>query len=176
MNRLTTDRLILSPITEIDFSDIHEMYCFYEVAKYNTIGIPKDLLETSIMLAKVMANPDKKVWMIRGKNTGVYIGEIGMTLSSAKYAKGEIYYNLHPNLWGQGFGSEALKAIVCYGFETLNLHRIEAGVAVENAKSVSVLEKARMRREGTCRKILPLEAGWMDNYMYAILNTDARDY
>ena len=46
------------------------------------------------------------------------------------------YYNLHPNFWGQGFGSEALKAIVCYGFEALNLHRIEAGVAVENAKSV----------------------------------------
>jgi len=143
---------------------------------YNTIGIPKDLSETTSMLEKVLANPNKKVWVVRGKNTGAYIGEIGLNLSSLKYAKGEIHYSLHPGCWGQGFASETVKFIINYCFEELKLHRIEAGVAVENVKSVSVLEKARMRREGTCRKILPLQTGWMDNYMYAILDTDARDY
>jgi RimJ/RimL family protein N-acetyltransferase len=176
MTALISDRLVLSPLAEIDFSDIHEMNCFPEVAMYNTIGIPKDLSVTTEMLETVMSNKDKMVWVIRGKNTGTYIGEIGMNLSSPKYAKGEIHYSLLPKYWGQGFASESVKAVIVYGFETLKLHRIEAGVAVENAKSVSLLEKARMRREGICRKILPLQTGWMDNYMYAILDTDARDY
>ena len=176
MSVLTSDRLVLTPLTETDFADIHTMNCFPEVAQFNTIGIPADLSITAAMLQEVITNPDKLVWVIRGKNTGVYVGEIGLNLSSQKYAKGEIHYSLHPDYWGQCYASETVQAIINYCFENLSLHRIEAGVAVENAKSVNVLEKARMRREGTCRKILPLQTGWMDNYMYAILDTDARDY
>lgn len=176
MTVINSDRLVLTPLTENDFSDIHLMNCFPEVAQYNTIGIPAALSVTSAMLQKVMADPTKNVWVMRGKNTGVYVGEVGLNLSASKYAKGEIHYSLLPEHWGKGYASETVQAIINYGFETLKLHRIEAGVAVENTKSVNLLEKARMRREGICRKILPLQTGWMDNYMYAILDTDARDY
>lgn len=60
------------------------------------------------------------------------------------------------------------------GFETLQLHRIEAGCAVGNIGSMTVLEKVGMFREAHTRKLLPLKSGWSDNYRYAILSTDLR--
>ena len=56
----------------------------------------------------------------------------------------------------------------------MKLYRIEAGCAVENIGSISVLEKFGMIREAHTRKLLPLKTGWSDNYRYAILSTDKR--
>ena len=54
-------------------------------------------------------------------------------------------------------------------FNRFLLHRIEAGVAVQNEKSIRVLEKLGMKREGRHREILPLISGWSDNFSYALL-------
>jgi RimJ/RimL family protein N-acetyltransferase len=61
-----------------------------------------------------------------------------------------------------------------FGFESLHLHRIEAGTATENINSIRVLEKIGMTREGRRRKILPIRGEWYDNYHYAILEDDPR--
>ena len=61
-----------------------------------------------------------------------------------------------------------------FGFEDLKLHRIEAGCAVDNIGSFTVLKKVGMLREAHTRQLLPLKSGWSDNYGYAILSTDER--
>jgi RimJ/RimL family protein N-acetyltransferase len=63
-----------------------------------------------------------------------------------------------------------------FGFNELLLHRIEAGVATENSASIKVLEKIRMQREGLRRKILPIRGEWKDNFHYAILDEDFKEY
>lgn len=62
-----------------------------------------------------------------------------------------------------------------YGFNVLQLHRIEAGCAVANIGSAKVMEKVGMKQEGRKRKILPLQTGWSDSFEYAILETDVRN-
>lgn len=81
---------------------------------------------------------------------------------------------MHPDYWNKGFGTETLHEILNFGFEKLQLHRIEAGCAVDNIASIKVLEKVGMNREGRKRQVLPLKSGWSDNYEYAILSTDLR--
>lgn len=174
--KLETDRLLLLPLTEGDFLNIHEMNAFNQVAQYNTIGIPKDISVTTALLEEVLRNESALAWCIRTKESNAFVGEIGINLSSERYRKGEIHYNLHPDFWGNGFATEAVKAIINYGFSSLRLHRIEAGVATANTRSISLLERVGMTREGVCRKILPLVSGWSDNYMYAILEEDSREY
>jgi ribosomal-protein-alanine N-acetyltransferase len=56
------------------------------------------------------------------------------------------------------------------------LHKVEAGVATENIRSINVLEKSGMIQEGLRRKILPIRGAWIDNYHYAIVEDDPRDY
>jgi RimJ/RimL family protein N-acetyltransferase len=67
-----------------------------------------------------------------------------------------------------------LVAIIDFSFNMLNLHRIQAGCAVDNIGSIKVLEKVGMIREGRGRQILPLKSGWSDNFEYSILETDKR--
>jgi RimJ/RimL family protein N-acetyltransferase len=81
---------------------------------------------------------------------------------------------LHSAYWGKGFGTESLNTILDFGFKELNLHRIEAGCAVDNIASIKVLEKVGMIREGRKRQVLPLKSGWSDNFEYAIVETDKR--
>ncbi len=173
---LTTPRLELNPLRASDFKEIHEMNSFSQVARYNTLGVPEHISDTTKHLEKVMQDALALVWVIRELGTGKFIGEIGSNLSSEKYRKGEIYYNLHPDSWGFGYATEAVKTVINYGFSDLNLHRLEAGVAIENTRSIGLLERLGMTREGLCRKILPLQSGWTDNYIYALLQEDPRDY
>jgi len=56
------------------------------------------------------------------------------------------------------------------------LHKVEAGVATGNVKSIRVLEKVGMTREGLRRKILPIRGEWIDHYHYAIVESDKRNY
>ena len=66
------------------------------------------------------------------------------------------------------------KALIKSGFEDLNLHKVEAGVATGNLASIRVLEKSGMTREGLRRRILPIRGKWFDNYHYAIVEDDPR--
>ena len=58
----------------------------------------------------------------------------------------------------------------------LNYTLLGAGVATENIQSIRVLEKSGMTREGLRRKVLPIRGEWVDNYEYAIVEDDPRDF
>jgi RimJ/RimL family protein N-acetyltransferase len=177
---LNTSRLKLIEISEVNIPEIHKLNSFPEVARFNTIGIPESMDVTTSLLHDVINHSfleDRKLygWAIRLKDTNEFIGETGMQLSAARYKRAEIYYNFIPQHWFNGYATEAVEAVIGFGFKSLKLHRIEAGVAVENIGSIRVLEKAGMQREGRKRKILPLADGWSDNFGYAILREDVKD-
>ena len=104
------------------------------------------------------------------KNT--FLGEAGLVLAPKRFKKAEISYSLLPEHWNKGLGTEVAATLLKNCFQQLDLHRVEAGVAVKNFASIRVLEKVGMRREGTHVKILPLSTGWSDNYSYALLKEE----
>jgi len=178
---IITERLILKEICWDDLEDIHRLHSVPEVDEYNTLGIPEDIEETRELMhkdmeAKTVDPQPRYTWMIRIKHSLDFIGLACMTLSNDKYRLGEIYYKLLPEYWGRGYATEVTKKLIVVGFEKFNLHIIEAGVATENVKSIRVLEKAGMTREGLRRKILPIRGEWKDNFHYAIVEDDLRDY
>jgi ribosomal-protein-alanine N-acetyltransferase len=137
---LHTPRLLIAPLTKADCKDIHYKNCFPEVAEFNTIGIPKSIEVTEKFLQPLfepqqVEQGQQLGWSIRLKENNTFIGELGMRLTTPKYNKGEIHYSLIPTFWNKGYATEAVLAILKHGFETLNLHRIEAGVATQNLNS-----------------------------------------
>jgi RimJ/RimL family protein N-acetyltransferase len=111
-------------------------------------------------------------WTVREINRGEFIGLAGLVISADRFKMAEIYFKLLPKFWGNGFATELATRIFKFGFDKLDLHRIEAGVATENTKSIRVLEKLGMTREGIRRKILPIRGVGKDNYHYAILDDE----
>lgn len=176
---IESDRLNIMPLKISDCEDVHYKNSHPEVAEFNTIGIPKNIEATQRLLQPLFKpqNPDKEQvlgWSIRLKTDNTFIGELGMRVSSPKYNKAEIHYSLTPKYWNKGYANEAVKALIQYGLEVLNLHRIEAGVAIKNERSIKLLEKVGMVREGHHKKILPINGKWMDNYSYAIVKDNNR--
>lgn len=178
---LKSKRLILKEVTPNDIENIHRLYSFPEIDEYNTLGIPKNIEETeeivrSMMEAQKAETRKSYSWKIVKKDSGEFIGMAGMTLSANRFRLGEISYELLPSQWRQGYATEVAKLLIKSGFDDFNLHKVEAGVATENIHSIRVLEKAGMMREGLRRKILPIRGEWKDNYLYAIVEDDPRDY
>ncbi len=171
---VVTSSLKLNPLTEGDMTDVHILNSHEKVARFNTIGIPSDLNATLEFHKPMIDNPDYIGWSIRLKDDNTFIGIMGLRLAPARFRSGEVHYSVIPKYWGRGFATEAVKAIVDLAFNTLNLHRIEAGCAVENCASIRVLEKTGFVKEGRKRKVLPLQNGWSDNYEYAILKEDLK--
>lgn len=174
-----TQRLILQEITWEDLEDIHWLHSFPEVDEFNTLGIPENLEATRKVIQSTIndqqAEKRKEIqWSIRLREEMTFIGLAGMRISEERFRMAEIFYKLAPPFWGQGYGTEVARALVDFGFDTLKLHRIEAGTATQNIKSIRVLEKVGMQKEGIRRKILPIRGLWYDNYQYAILDDDER--
>ena len=178
--KITTERLILSEITPSDVLDIYKKNCFPEVAQFNTIGIPTDIEVTRKLLQPFLDDQSKSPrtkysWAIRLKDNNIFIGEFGMFLAPPRYKACEIFYSVLPSYWGNGYATEAALGVVDFAFQSLGMHRIEAGCATSNLASIRTLEKIGMQREGEKRLTLPLATGWSDNYEYAILEPSCRE-
>jgi len=177
--KLETERLLLEEITRDDLELIHKLHSIPEVDEFNTLGLPTSMEDTRKLMevdlrARMKYPRATYTWKIQLKEDGSFMGLAGLILSNDKFRLGEIYYKLHPGFWGMGYATELAKKLISAGFEHFGLHKVEAGVAVGNERSIRVLEKAGMHREGRRRKILPIRGEWIDNYHYAIVEDDPR--
>jgi [ribosomal protein S5]-alanine N-acetyltransferase len=173
--------LALIEISWNDMEAIHNLHSFPEVDEFNTIGIPNSVEETKEVIRPFIEgqheDPQKCfMWKIMLKEPCEFVGIAGLLLSNDKYRTGEIFYKLLPLHWGKGYATETAKLLIKTGFEHFNLHKVEAGVAIENLASIKVLEKSGMIREGLRRKSLPIRGKWIDNYQYAIVEDDPWNY
>ncbi|WP_320196104.1 GNAT family protein [Agrobacterium rosae] len=70
----------------------------------------------------------------------------------------------------QGHMSAALKLVIPYIFDGLQLHRIEAACIPENFKSIRLLENAGFQREGLLREYLKINGNWRDHVMFSLIS------
>jgi [ribosomal protein S5]-alanine N-acetyltransferase len=174
---ILTERLSINEINLDDLYIIHKIHSYPEVDEFNTLGIPKNIEITKNVIQPAIDNQGEEkrtrfCWKIFLKSSDEIIGLCGMSLTADRFNIGEFYYKLIPEFWGKGYATETAKALITFGFEEMGLHRIEAGVATENKRSIRVLEKAGMINEGVRRKILPIRGEWKDNYHFAIVEDD----
>jgi ribosomal-protein-alanine N-acetyltransferase len=74
---------------------------------------------------------------------------------------------------GRGHGTAAVRAMVAYAFDDLNLHRVEAACVPANLASRRVLEKAGFELEGQARAYLKINGGWADHLLFGVVNDGA---
>jgi ribosomal-protein-alanine N-acetyltransferase len=100
----------------------------------------------------------------------VLIGACGIYVSNPDGQEGWIGYVFNRNFWGRGYATETAKALLKFGFNQLNLHRIFATCDPANIASAHVLEKISMQREGHLREHKMAKGKWCDLLLYAILD------
>ncbi|MBP1903988.1 RimJ/RimL family protein N-acetyltransferase [Paenibacillus turicensis] len=100
------------------------------------------------------------------------IGDCAVHTLGAEPRIAEIGFTLAREHQGKGYIHEALCALLDYIFSTLNKHKVIAFTDVRNEKSISALARLGMRREGHLLQNYMTKGNWVDEYQYAILQSE----
>lgn len=116
-------------------------------------------------------------WGVTLKNEDKVIGLFGIHHWSRHHCRAEIGYDMNRNYWGQGLATEAIQAMLRFGFAQMNLNRMYAGTIADNRESVRLLERLGFVREGTKRALSWEDDGtFHDGAMYSLLQQEWNDY
>lgn len=169
---LETERLILRKVTENDVTSMYEYGNDPEVSKYVTWERHLTLSDTEDYLNFVLENYQEgrlAPWAIEYKADGKMIGTIDFVQWKPSHQVAEIGYVLHREYWGKGIMTEAANRVIQFGFEHMDLVRIQAVCLPENTGSFRVMEKAGLTYEGTLKKARKIKGKNQDIKMYAIV-------
>jgi len=175
MPPLETPRLRLRRLTMRDAQDIFEYSRDPQVARYVLWEAQTSISDARGYLRFMMRKyrlGEPASWGIEWKASGKIIGTIGFMWIQKENASAEVGYSLSRAYWNQGIMTEALRALIEYGFYSMNLNRIEAQHETMNPASGAVMRKCGMVKEGTLRQRLLNKGKFVDVDLYAILRRD----
>ena len=157
---IETDRLILRRMMVKDYEDMYLYARRSDVTKYLTWKSHTSPMYTKEYLEYIATKyslGEFYDWAVIDKREQKMIGTCGFTRFDFHSNSAEVGYVLNPEYWGKGYATEAVKAVVKFGFETIGVVRIEAKYMEGNAASRRVMEKVGMSYEGMMRSALLVE-------------------
>ncbi len=174
MMQLETERLILREIVEHDWPHIHTYTSMPEVTAHTAWG-PNTEEDTRAYVQDVirmrLTKPREGYELaIVLKKEGLLIGGTGLHLVDQTNA--EIGYVLHPAYQGNGYVTEACRALLHFGFKELGVHRIYAKCRPENPASERVMQRIGMQREGLLREHWFYKGAYHDSALYSMLDRE----
>lgn len=172
---LETERLILRPFSLADAPTVQRLAGERAIAD-TTLNIPHPYLDGVAEAwiggrEEAFARGESLVFAVTVPGEGL-IGACGLVLKWA-HRRGELGYWIAVPQWGRGYATEAVKAVIRYGFGSLGLNRIEASHLIRNPASGRVMQKAGMRLEGVHRQHVIKNGVFEDLARYAVLASEA---
>lgn len=169
---LETERLLLRRIDENDVEEVIALRGNPETMKY----IPRPLVKTKEdalghirMIEEKIVNNTGINWGMTIKGNPKIIGIIGHYRIQPENHRSEIGYMMLPECNGKGYMSEAIKAVLAYGFEQMDLHSIEAVIDPDNTASEKVLQKLNFVKEAHIIENELWEGKYWDTVIYSLL-------
>jgi ribosomal-protein-alanine N-acetyltransferase len=172
---LETDRLILRQVTKDDANSLLKYLSDKAVMRY--VGLEPfksidDALDEISWYRSILEKRTGIRWGITLKGQGEVIGSCGFLNLVSQHYRSEIGVELSREHWGKGIASEAFEAVIRYGFEQMNLQRIEALIEPPNIPSQKLAERQGFIREGFLRSYEYTCGKFDDLYMYSLLKKE----
>ncbi len=104
---------------------------------------------------------------------GVHIGGIGFKTINKLSSNGEIGITIgDKRYWGKGYGTDAMRSLIDYGFKKLGLHRIYVYVFAYNKRSIAMNKKLGFRKEGVLRDGASYKGKFHDELVMGLLKSE----
>jgi RimJ/RimL family protein N-acetyltransferase len=103
------------------------------------------------------------------RDSGEMVGDCGLRFPVQEPAQVEVGITLSPDQQGRGYATETMRAVLGYAFEVLDKHRVYARVDLLNERSMALMERTGMRREGHLRESVWFKGEWADDLVFAML-------
>ena len=153
---LQTDRLTLRPLSLDDSDALHEVFRDPQAMRFMPSLPHSSIAVTRKQLADEIDQPGACYWSIYLRDSDRPIGIVNYLGNTVIPGMG---YIIHRDYWGQGITVEACRAALQYGFDELNLDRVELWIEETNAASQRVAQKLGFRAKGQ----IALKYGYRDN-------------
>lgn len=174
---LATDRLRLRQMTEADIPAVFAVFSDPVVRRYLTRVAMTTAAEARALIegatAEFAAGTALRLGLVLAEDDQV-IGTGNLLHFDWQSRRAEVGYALAQRHWGKGLATEAAAAMIDYGFETLDLHRIEAELDPRNGPSARVLERLGFAREGLLRERWIVDDEISDSLIMGLLRRDYR--
>lgn len=175
--KIETERLVLRRFECIDAQSVFDHWLSDERVTDNRIKpAHKKVSETVERLDRIVSQYDSKefcCWAIELKTSGELIGEIDLYGFNKATENCEVSYSLGYNWWNQGYGTEALRAVVEFGFRHMHVHKISAAHNTDNPASGKIMRKVGMEQEGTIKHMIRnAKNQYKDCAVYGLLKED----
>ncbi len=175
-----TGRLTLRPFADGDFDAMHAMRSDADVARY-LYGGPLSPDETRSLLAQKAAGAS---WSREGdwlsvaaveRASGLTVGDISFRWVSERDRTAEIGFIFDPRHHGNGFATEAARALLDWAFTSAGFHRVIGRTEARNTASARVLEKLGMRLEAHFVENEWVKGEWQSELVYSVLEREWSD-
>ena len=146
--RLTTPRLILRAWREEDLEPFARLNADERATQYLLHRLSRE--QSDALVERIGAHFERKgfgLWAVEAPGVAPFIGAVGLVVpgfSAAFTPCVEIGWRLAPEFWGHGFASEAARAALAFGFETLRLDEIVSFTVPANTRSQAVMQRLGM--------------------------------
>ena len=172
---LETPRLTLRELTQSDAEGVFAIRSDFEVTRYNT-GLAYERLDQARDIIQAIrtgySDGIELRWGITFKDNPLVIGMCGFNYWVRHDRRASIGYDLARAYWGKGLMTEAVRAMVKFGFEQMNLNRIEADADGRNPASARVLEKVGFKHEGVQQEQFYENGSFYNLHLFALLRRE----
>lgn len=169
---LNTERLTLRAMSVRDADDMHDYSRRGELTKYLLWSPHRNLSYTREYLKYIEQRyrlGDFYDWAVIQKESGKMIGTCGFTRIDLQNRTGELGYVINPDYHSLGYAPEAARAVMAFGFDALELNRIEVRFMKENEASLKVARKLGMTFEGYMRDMMLVKGRYVTVGIASIL-------
>lgn len=167
----------LRPVKRSDISLFLKWFNDPEVTQYLTAYLPLTEMEEEKWLDDLAATRAKTdvilvIEAIIGKSS-IPIGSVGLHKINPKDQTAVLGMAIgEKNYWGRGYGTEAARLILDYGFKTLNLNRVSSSAFDFNDRSINMHRKIGFKEEGRLRKARFINGQFHDEVLFGLLRND----
>ena len=173
--RLETERLILRKLSRFDAQAIYEIRNDYQVTKYNIGDAYTNLEQARVLIKNIQGEfVERKTirWGITLKPNDKIIGMVGFNYWDRQDHRSAIGFDLRQDQWRKGIMTEAVRAVLRFGFQNMGLNRIEADASIYNVGSITLLQKVGFIQEGIEREQYYEDGNYHDLALFALLKRD----
>jgi len=172
---IETERVRLRTMVDQDIDALFTIFSNPEVMRYWSFTPLVDREAAAGLLAQTRELFEQRTmmkWGVALRENDELIGTATLIHPDLTHHRVEIGYALARAHWGNGYISEALRALLEYAFKELAMHRIEADVDPRNAASIKTLERLGFQREGYLRERWHVGGEIQDALFYGLLRPE----
>lgn len=170
---MSDNQIILAPLMPDDMQVLFEWINDRNQTLYNSPYKPVHYAQHKAWFENIQKRTDLSFFTIRKQLTSQIIGTCQLHSINYVSRSAELQIRIgNIDERDKGYGNQAIRLLVDFGFNDLNLNRIFLHVFATNTRAIRVYENAGLIREGLLRKAVYLDGNYVDVVIMAILKDD----